>query len=175
MKLMQFCLILALGTFVTCGCSKSKKAANEAKESKNGRDTNNAKLKQAVIDALETQPTSSDLSIVPLDVEKDNPIDAIRIELIYEGEKALGYKRLKIESMHQVGKKRNPKTIIMASYPKGEEELKIIVLGFDPDGKIIDNRRFEEDKQKVAAVEKRCLDIKKAIDKHCPKEPSPRK
>lgn len=169
-------VIVASLTIGLCGCSRQepKKSApipvGKTEKSDDDITKRDEELKKAVNDGLDPKPMTMTLSTLASDTEPGNPIDVVHLELNYSDDVSLGYKSLKIASVHFIGKVPATRTIIMATFKDGDKELKIIHLRFDPAGTTTDRMTFEEDKGKLAAVEKRCMEVKKVIDKKLPTE-----
>lgn len=169
--------LLVLSQVVVCGCGDNgkNKASGPAEEQKDKSDNREADFEKAIGQNLQTQPSSVKVHVMPNDTIPGNPLDFVHVILEYDAEKSLGYKGLRFEAMHQIGKNPSPRTTIMAIHPEGDKEMKIVTMAFDDDGNKMDSLPFEEDKDKVAAVEKRCKEIDEALLKSLPKEPQTRR
>jgi hypothetical protein len=175
-RCMGVSVIVASLTIDLCGCSRlePKESApipvGKTEKSKDDNTKGDEELKKAVNDGLDPKPTTMTLSTLASDTEPGNPIDVVLLELNYSDDVSLGDKPLKIAATHFIGKVPATRTIILATFRDGDKELKIIHLRFDPAGKTTDRMTFEYDKEKLTAVEKRCMEVKKVIDETLPTE-----
>jgi hypothetical protein len=175
-RCMAVTVIVASLTIVHCGCSRQEPKTSapipvgKTENSDDAITKGDEELKKAVNDGLDPKPTTMTLSTSASDTDPGNPIDVVQLELNYSNDVSLGYQSLKIAAVHFIGKVPATRTIILATFQDGDKESKIIHLRFDPSGKTTNRTTFEDDKEKLAAVEKRCMEVKKVIDKTLPTE-----
>jgi hypothetical protein len=147
---------------VTCALLGGRATCDEAKDKKQ------EEMGKAIKESLPTKPSSVKVVVGPNDAFAGSDVTLVTLE--YESTKSLGYKGFKVQAMHTVAKGK-PQTTTMASFANGEKETKVVTLFFDEDGKEFRRMEFEIDKDKLAAVEKRCIEIEVALRKAIPKEP----
>jgi hypothetical protein len=122
-----------------------------------GGDDAKAKYKKEILAALPTKPAS-------LEVNTAVP-SLVLVTATFDKDKDLGYKDLQYQVMYRLDGK-SPRTLAMAIFIGNDaKNYQVLNIAWDAQGKLVNRQAFEDNKDKLAAVESRVKEIKGSLEK----------